>query len=185
MSLPPIHVIDFEGNLQYGIVEFGLVTLKNGEIQDIVGASCRPISHPTQWHSRFPNHDTEASFRNYLPLFIDRRKTGPFAAHHTITEDRLLRLYQPIPGISSALSWGPWIDTLKLYKKHLQGLKSYTVSDLIRNFQLQHELDLYVQNTPFGDQFHRAVYDAVAAALLLKNFIEQFHITEDRFLFQK
>ncbi|UPA28759.1 MAG: hypothetical protein LW808_001680 [Verrucomicrobiota bacterium] len=187
MGLSPIHVIDFEGNLQYGIVEFGAATLKDNKIQGVTGALCRPIENSArvQWHSRFPDNENEASFRTYLPLFVDRRKSGYFAAHHAVTEDRLLRCYQPFPGIQSGdtLTWGPWIDTLKLYKSYIRGLRSYKVGDLIRHFQLQPELDAHMRATSFAaDQFHRAVYDAIATAVLLKHFIALFRVTDDIFL---
>ena len=38
----PIHVIDFEGGLQCGIVEYGIVTIKGSSIESVATRFCHP-----------------------------------------------------------------------------------------------------------------------------------------------
>ncbi|MDR1907172.1 MAG: hypothetical protein LBQ03_03090 [Puniceicoccales bacterium] len=222
--LPAIHVIDFEGNRTYGILEYGLVTLKNNVIMDISAANCcKNSSHLTAQfteHSRFASNAKEASFEQYLPFFIKKRAEGFFCAHGASVEDRLLRRYCLTPGeisflpgeygtkntqkifpqenistksqISTAtatesmkgISWGPWIDTYKIYRKYYPIAERYEVAELIRHFDLEKKLENLVAKHLIDPAltFHRAPYDALATALLLQNFINHFQIKDIHFL---
>jgi hypothetical protein len=209
--LETIHVIDFEGNRTYGILEYALVTLKNGAIANIVSAKCcqnfRQRAVHFAEHSRFAPGEMDANFNEYLPFFIKKRMGGFFCAHGASVEDRLLRQYCPTPGTvdppsgqcknspkfqrspmvterMEGISWGPWIDTHKIYRKYYPALGCYEVAGLIRHFGLEKKLENLVVKHRLDQKltFHRAPYDALATALLLQNFIRQFPIGDVRFL---
>ncbi|MDR2812521.1 MAG: hypothetical protein LBB05_01875 [Puniceicoccales bacterium] len=217
--LGTIHVIDFEGNRSYGILEYGLITLKNNTIVDISSASCckNPSGQTIHFaeHSRFPSNGEKVSFAHHLPFFIKKRAEGIFCAHGTSVEDRLLRQYCPTPGtidcgiknipkptasrniatksqISTTtimaspknISWGPWIDTYKIYRKYYPAARHYEVAELIRHFGLMKKLDDWATkyNLSKTMTFHRAPYDALATVLLLQNFINHYQIKDIRFL---
>lgn len=219
--LATIHVIDFEGNRTHGILEYGLVTLKNLMITEISMASCcKNSSNPTACfgeHSRFPSNEKDKNFRHYLPFFIKKRSEGLFCAHGSSLEDRLLRQYCLTPGAIGSLpkqrtskniqkflfqkniisecsiptitefpksiSWGPWIDTYKIYRKYYPAAECYEVAELIRHFGLEKKLmNLAKKYFAKALTFHRAPYDALATSLLLQNFINHFQIKDVQFL---
>ena len=86
------------------------------------------------------------------------RLSGPLAAHNVSTERTILRSLAPVT------RFGPWIDTLRETRQAFPGLRSYALGDLIAEFGLQRELD---ESAP-GGAWHDALYDAFAAAVLLK-----------------
>jgi DNA polymerase-3 subunit epsilon len=214
--LPPIHVIDFEGNRAHGIMEFGLVTLENGHIKNIFYRQCCPKISPQsilfREHSRFHSNATQHFFTEYLPLFRAKRQNGFFCAHNAAVEDRLLRQYTffppmgknmafhapsdeyqpfdktPIPTqitpTAAAPSWGPWIDTYRIYRKFYPAAKNYTLAELIWHFRLETELQTLVFRHANNKKltFHRAINDALATTLLLQNFINLFHLKDVQFL---
>jgi hypothetical protein len=218
--LGTIHVIDFEGNRTYGILEYGLVTLKNNTIADLSTADCgsnsdHSAAHFTE-HSRFSSNGETKSFEYHLPFFIKKRAEGVFCAHGASVEDRLLRQYCLTPGkidspsdehnpqnapqtapsenpqsppstataAMKGTSWGPWIDTYKIYRKYYPAAERYEVAELIHHFGLEKKLRDRVakHNLSKALTFHRAPYDALATALLLQNFINHFQIKDVRFL---
>jgi DNA polymerase III epsilon subunit-like protein len=208
--LPPIHVIDFEGNRAYGILEYALVTLENGALGDIHHANCsgRGASAALHFreHSRFADGAGQLSFGEHLPLFRAKRAHGFFCAHNAAVEERLLRHHSFCPGmvrgsggenVAAATplakrmadvgqwqgTWGPWIDTCKLYRKFYPSARRYGLGELVRHFRLEERLErLALELGGEGLSFHRALYDALGAALLLLKFIELFSVDDVQFL---
>jgi hypothetical protein len=183
--LPPIHVIDFEGNRSYGILEYALVTLENNRVVDIFHGNCCGDDGfgVVRWgeHSRFRKKTTYPSFCERLNLFKEKRRCGFFCAHNAIFEDRLLRRYdfhpmeknaaessfskvkenyhflaktlaerkiQAInaPPIGENISWGPWIDSHRIYRKYYPMGGSDGLEALIRHFQLEGKLEYLFGN---------------------------------------
>ncbi|MDR2603171.1 MAG: hypothetical protein LBC11_01240 [Puniceicoccales bacterium] len=160
-----VHVIDFEGNRNLGISEFGVVTIENFKIKDTRVEHC----------SNF--------FENYLEYFLSLRRSGILAAHSAQTEDCLLRHHWPSPGSvprfvddGSTVSWGPWIDTKLVYRRLFRGLISYELQDLIVSFNLHSHLSkLAKQYCSFSAMnFHNSLFDALATALLIQNLPRYF-----------
>jgi DNA polymerase III epsilon subunit-like protein len=173
-----------------------------------------PQNAPFREHSRFHGDATQHSFAEYLPLFRAKRQSGFFCAHNATVEDRLLRQYTFLPPIvknmafhalpdayrpsdktpvltqitppAIAPSWGPWIDTYRIYRKFYTAAKNYTLAELIRHFRLETELKALVAQHANNKKltFHRALDDALATTLLLQNFIALFHLKDIRFLLE-
>jgi DNA polymerase III epsilon subunit-like protein len=175
-----IHVIDFEGTLITGVVEYGIVTLCGTEIVTTHTRLCKP----RQW---IPIEDTlihkiqNAQAQKYASLeddwdfFNQLRQSGPLCAHHACIEDRFLKntwaMPQLAPGFDGSMisSWSPWIDTCALYRRLYKNVPSYALTSLIATFGLEATLTKLAHEycPPSRRHAHAALYDAIAAALLL------------------
>jgi len=182
MFTTPIHVIDFEGSRTSGIVEYGVVTVHGEVIESAVTRLCAPIGtitdadrmqhgiseESTAGHDRF---DAEWEF------FAGLRASGPLCAHNAAVEDGLLRSVWSYPRSSpdfleedgTLASWGPWLDTLYLYRRIYPQLQSCKLEDLVQLFGLGPMLDGFARlYCPEGRRrYHCALYDTLASALLL------------------
>jgi len=176
-------MIDFEGCSRSGIVEYGVVTLVDGRIENSVNRLCRSVgpiwTEDTRVHGLTRGDLADrAPFSDEWTLFSGLRATGVLAAHFSGTEKRLLRSVWPYPrtsrdfigGRGSATDWGPWIDTGRLVIEFRPDLPTAGLEDVVESLGLSSEVDrLADQHCPKGrDHFHCAPYDALAAALVLK-----------------
>jgi DNA polymerase-3 subunit epsilon len=179
----PIHFIDFEGNAASGIIEFGVVTLRGGSIAETRTRLCRALGRvapeDTAVHGLSePALRAAASFKDEWEYFAGLRATGPLAAHFAPAENHLLKRVWAYPrnapdfarpGKTTA-EWGPWIDTGRLYPQFFPLLSDGKLQELVAAGGLQATLDtLAAQHCPAGRrQYHAALYDALAGALLLR-----------------
>lgn len=184
----PIHVIDFEGSRQSGVVEYGIATVRGGQITAAYSRLCAPIGTISD-RDRAQHGISEAAARREAPfheewaLMSRLRGEGLFCAHHMAVEAGLLQAVWPCPGRVPDFAepgewtadWGPWLDTLQLYRRVYPGLESYKLGDLIELFQLSTALDAQAQLLcpPTRRQYHCALYDALASALLLTRLFEE------------
>jgi DNA polymerase III epsilon subunit-like protein len=185
-----IHVIDFEGNLQCGIIEYGIATLKEGKIENTQTGLCRPeepirakdiLLHGLR-DEMLENH---APFSDYQDLFYGLRRGGVFAAHHAPVENSLLNRYWnvvPTQSESSRVpasggSWGPWIDS-RLVAQHCFQADDYSLGALVKLFELESTLKAYAASLCPEDRRnpHCALYDAIASALLLLTMQQTFDL---------
>jgi len=182
----PVHVLDFEGSRRSGIVEFGVVTLHRGKIAATHTRLCAPFGPIEAAEAALHGINAmEAAktdpFTQEHDLFLGLRRSGLFAAHHAPVERTLLRRIWPIPPASpdfaaenpeSALriaDWGPWLDTRRIYEHLYPNLPSYQLGELIGKFHINDELAALAEQLcpPKRRRPHCALYDALAAALLL------------------
>lgn len=116
-------------------------------------------------------------------LFSGLRENGPFAAHNVAVEEGLMAAVWPYPRQCTnfaepdikAADWGPWLDTLQLYRRIYPGLESYGLEALLEEFKLQHRLDeLAESHCPASRRhYHCALYDALASALLMARLFSE------------
>lgn len=178
----PIHFIDFEGGLGCGVLEYGVVTLREGRIESARGRHCAPVG-------RIPDEDIAVHglapadlagtrpFADDWELFAGLRAEAPFAAHFAGVENGLIRSVWPAPRPSADFiapggriaDWGPWIDTARLYGEIHPQTASLRLESLVRARGLQALLDeMAALHCPDGRRhYHAARYDALAGALLL------------------
>ena len=177
-----IHFIDFEGARGCGVLEYGVATVLGGEIVATATRLCcargRVCAEDIAVHG-IRGEDTvdAAPFTDEWETFAGMRARGPFAAHFSSTEESLIRQAWPYARISpdysrpggTSAEWGPWIDTGRIIPGCLRGFRSARLEDLVGDCGLQAELDeLAARSCPAGRaRFHAALYDALAAALLL------------------
>ncbi len=71
--------------------------------------------------------------------------------------------------------WGPWLDTLHLYRRIYPGLESYKLQELVVTFDLQTKLDEHAATLCPAKRrrYHCALYDALASALLYGRLFEE------------
>lgn len=189
----PIHVIDFEGNRTSGILEFGVVTLVGEGIAATRTRRCaatgRVAAEDTAVHGLTAEAVAgEAPFVAEWEYFAGLRTAGPLAAHYAQAENHLLKAVWPYarsapdfarPGATST-EWGPWIDTGRLYPQCFAQLGGVQLEQLIREFGRQAELDaLGAAHCPADRRhYHAALYDALAAAVLLLALLRRPEFSE-------
>lgn len=186
--LPLIHFIDFEGSRQSGILEYGVVTLYGGKIEATRTRLCRATGtisdRDRQQHGiSEANVSEEAPFESDWDLFASLRESGPLGAHHAAIEDGLIRMIWPYPRNSpdfteersNLTSWGPWIDTLQIYRQLYPDLDNYKLGYLIEHFDLTESLDDHARRNcpPKRKSYHCALYDTLASALLFLRLIQE------------
>ena len=185
---PPIHFIDFEGNATSGIVEFGVVTLRAGEITAVRTRLCAAVGRVTAEDTAVhglgePELRAAAPFRDEWEYFAGLREGGPLAAHFAHAENYLLRTVWAYPRTAPdfarpgkmATEWGPWIDTGRLYPQFFPQLGDGKLEELVAAGGLQGELTVIAaQHCPAERRrYHAALYDALAGALLLRAFLRR------------
>lgn len=189
----PIHFIDFEGNATSGILEFGVVTLRDREITGTQTRLCRATGRVSPDDTKVHGLSaeglvTEAYFAAEWEHFSGLRATGPLAAHFAPVENSLLRKVWPYPNQvpdfarpgKTTTEWGPWIDTGQLYPQLFPQLGSLRLADLIVRCDLQAELDEITRKhcPPERRHYHAALYDALAGALLLRALMRRPEFAE-------
>ena len=177
-----VYMIDFEGSRSSGVVEFGIVTLHDGKIQEVETKLCRPTGPINARDREVHGIDAgEAShhqpFSAHYERFVALRRKGIFAAHNRHAENAFIKSTWALPpkvpdwrsGLGMAQEWGPWIDTLSLCKALYPGQSSYALGDLVDRFGLRPKLEAIArERCPAARQRpHCALYDALASALLL------------------
>jgi len=177
-----IHVIDFEGGPSCGIVEFGVATLRGRRIEAADTRICRPkASIPRKESAAHGITDAVAAgqppFQSEWERFAGLRQSGPFAAHFASAENTMLKAAFPYPrlspdwlvGAGEAATWGPWVDTGRLYRDLAGEGGALKLADLVAAHELQAELDALAAERCPSDRrrYHCALYDALACALLL------------------
>jgi DNA polymerase-3 subunit epsilon len=178
----PLFFIDFEGSLASGILEYGVVTVRGGEIGATATRLCRatgPVRpEDAAVHGlRARDGAAQPRFSADWEYFAGLREHGPFAAHFAGVENALLKAVWPYARTSpdfarpggQAAEWGPWADTGRLYAQLFPGLPSARLGDLVEACGLQSRLDaLATAHCPAKRRrYHAALYDALAGALLL------------------
>lgn len=183
-----IHVLDFEGSANSGIVEYGFATVLGGKI---ISAHTRLCGV-----SRFiPAEETailgidNAGVAGKLPveadweLFSGLRNSGLFGSHNAVAEKGMLATVWASPGkvpnfsqpeMPAVFEWGPWIDTCRIAKNWFPRERSHKLGDLIGRFEIQERVDAAAKKfcPRERSRYHCALYDAIAAAELLINICE-------------
>lgn len=188
----PVHFIDFEGSIASGILEYGVVTLRGGEIVAAHTRLCRPSGRiraedSAVHHLTAREVEGRAPFSEDFGFFAGLRETGPFAAHFAGAENSLIKSVWPYARTSPDFSrrgaetaeWGPWIDTGRLCAELLPTVISLQLETLIGKLGLTGPLgDLAVQYCPADRRFyHAALFDALAGALLLRLLLNRPEMT--------
>lgn len=184
----PIHFIDFEGNGTSGIIEFGVVTLRGGEITATRTRLCAAVgrvkAEDTAIHGLGEKElSGTAPFKTEWEYFAGLRESGPLAAHFSAAENYLLKTAWAYPRTAPDFArpgktgneWGPWIDTGRLYPQFFPQLGDGKLEQLVAAGGLQSELDAAAAERCPADRkhYHAALYDALAGALLLKAFLQR------------
>jgi DNA polymerase-3 subunit epsilon len=186
----PIHVIDFEGSRRSGIVEYGVVTLLGDRILKTCTRLCAPTgilhAHEIQQHGIGEHLLSDAKpFSEDWDYFAGLRTSGPLCAHNACYEAALLTDVWTCPRRSPDFAradsgaeiadWGPWLDTLQIYRRLYPDLERHNLCDLIEAFQLSVTLASHaLAHCPESRRrYHSALYDALASACLLLHLFKE------------
>ena len=184
----PIHFIDFEGNATSGILEYGVVTLRGGEIAATRTRLCRAQGRvsveDTAVHGlRAESLAGEIPFTDEWEYFAGLRESGPLAAHFAHVENHLLKSVWAYPRSAPdfarpgkvATEWGPWIDTGRLYPQFFPQLGDGKLEELVSAIGLQAGLDERAAADCTADRrhYHAALYDSLAGAMLLRALLQR------------
>lgn len=165
-----------------GILEYGVVTLRGGEIVATRTGGCAPRGRVKAEDTAVHGLDEAAlvgcrPFADEWEYFAGLRESGPLAAHYSGAENSLLKSVWPYPRRSpdfarpgqSSAEWGPWVDTAGLMAQFHPELASGKLEALVAAFGLQVPLDAAAMAhcPPHRRRYHAALYDALAGALLL------------------
>ncbi|MFG1817479.1 exonuclease domain-containing protein [Kribbella sp. NPDC049174] len=155
-------VVDVEGNGQQppDLVEISIVPIRRGTIGDPKTWLVRPPRPITSIARRIhritdaqvADAPTVADVADELRRFLDGRV---FVAHNAGVD--LGVVSRSVPGYQPELT----LDTLRLARRLLPGLASYRLGALVESLHL-------AQDLPAGLAPHRATYDAIVCARLLK-----------------
>lgn len=183
-----IHFVDFEGSTASGILEYGVVSLRGGEIVAARGRVCAATGRVRPEDVAVHGLDEGATagappFAADFELFAAQRESGPLAAHFANAENTLIKSVWPYARTARDFSredgattadWGPWIDTGRLYPQARGSGAPVKLSELVAAEGLQARLDaLSAEICPGGRRrYHAALYDALAGALLLLRLAE-------------
>lgn len=183
-----IHFVDFEGSVASGILEYGVATLRGGEILATHTRLCRATGRVRAEDVAVHGLDaaavaSHAPFSDEFGRFARWRETGPLAAHFANAENTLIKAVWPYPRTSPdfvrpgavATEWGPWIDTGRLYPQLYPTLGSAKLAEVVAAFGLQARLDgVAAERCPAERRhYHCALYDALAGALLLARLADE------------
>lgn len=189
----PIFFIDFEGSQSSGVLEYGIVEVKQGLIVATDTRLCRPTGRvrpeDVALHGLQPQAlSDEPPFSDEWERFAGLRDRGPLAAHYAGVENSLIKAVWPYPRNAPdfarpgerVVDWGPWVDTARLYAQLYPEFATGQLEALVRVCGLQYELnDLAAEHCPAARcRYHAALYDALAGALLLTSLARDPRLAE-------
>ena len=172
-----ITVLDYEStgslrNFQNEPWQIGMVSLRNGKVdpgtmyESLLRIDInRPFNpHAPGRHDLLREEMAEApTLRGLWPRIKTRLTEYPLAAHNVATERKFT------VGSAPMHRFGPWIDTLKVARKAWPGQPSYALEDLVAALDLKQRIITLCPDR----EAHDALYDAVAAAVLLEHLFAQ------------
>ena len=180
--------MDFEGSTVSGILEYGVVSVRAGEVLQAHGRICRPTGRVRAEDIAVHGLAAEATagcavFADDFEVFAGMRERGPLAAHFANAENTLIKSVWPYAREARDFSreeaattpeWGPWIDTGRLYPQARGAGIPTRLGELIAAEGLQPKLDELASAfcAPERRRYHAALYDALAGALLLVRLAE-------------
>ena len=178
-----LHVVDFEGTRASGIIEVGVVTCAGGRWRQVATEFCRAtgpvVAADRRTHGLRGTEGAEIFARPaQWETWVARRREGILVAHHAPVEAGLLAAAWPYPPYGpdwrepgrEVATWGPWLDTRRLAAAVWPGMETYGLGSLVATLGYQADLDaLAATACPAGRRhYHCALYDALAAAVLLR-----------------
>lgn len=184
----PIHVLDFEGSVRTGIIEYGVATLLGGRIVETATRLCSvrapiPIEE-SEVHGIF-DEDVEGRppVEADWEFFKKLRGNGLLGSHHAPAEIGMLTSVWSVPGTVPDFSletrpptvdWGPWIDTCRIAKEWFPREPKHGLGALIERFEIGERVERDAKKfcPKMRSRYHCALYDAIAAAHLLINMCE-------------
>ena len=154
-------IIDFEGCLQGGIREIGIIKTSDLEISNIWDVTIKEKQDVTN---------------TLLAAFEE--KPNYIVAHNAQIEKNLIREYLPYPKFEESndkrFLWGPWLDTVTAYRTLYPSIKDYSLGHLTSTFIEAKKLNALANKIceEKKRKAHFALYDAACTLMLVKRIAE-------------
>ena len=150
-------VIDFEGSRKSGIQQASIIDFKSFSVIR---------SH------EFLKGDGD--FNDWILDVIDKSPNDFWVSHNISIEKNLLTSQMPYLRNASFnkgnITWGPWVDSLKGYKKLYPNLIDYNLKDLCEIFLTKEEIaplsKVYCKRSKIA--YHQSTFDALVTFMLLE-----------------
>jgi DNA polymerase III alpha subunit (gram-positive type) len=150
-------VIDFEGSKNSGIQQASYIDFVNFDIINYSEFLC-----------------SDGVFSDWLITNTSSYKIDYWVAHNANVEQNLIKRHTPYKRKTSSNSnqiiWGPWIDSLAVYKTLYPKLNDYSLQSLSSEFLQKEKIGHLVSTmcNRTGKRFHQSMYDCIITFLLLK-----------------
>ena len=150
-------VIDFEGSRKSGIQQASIIDFKSFSVIR---------SH------EFLKGDGD--FNDWILDVIDKSPNDFWVSHNISIEKNLLTSQMPYLRNASInkgnIIWGPWVDTLKVYKKLYPNLIDYNLKKLCEIFLTKEEITtlskMYCRRSKVA--YHQSTFDSLVTFMLLE-----------------
>lgn len=156
-------MLDFEGNLSR-INEFSYLIVRKNKIEQ---SKCIEYMNSSSLNTGI----TELSKTDYD--FI--------VSHNYNVEKNILKKYLPyLHNDGKILSWGPWVDTYRIYNTLYPQLNDYRLGFLTESFIAKDELMSYSNKLCNSHKrtFHNATYDCICTMLILDRVLPIIRIDD-------
>ena len=150
-------VIDFEGSRKSGIQQASIIDFKSFTVIR---------SH------EFLKDD--GNFNDWILNLINNGPNDFWVSHNISIEKNLLTSQMPYLRNSSSnkdsITWGPWLDSLKVYKKLYPNLNNYNLKNLSEIFLTKEEIadlsKVYCKRSKKA--YHQSTFDSLVTFKLIK-----------------
>ena len=158
-------VIDFEGSRKSGIQQASIIDFKSFSVIR---------SH------EFLKGDGD--FNDWILDVIDKSPNDFWVSHNISIEKNLLTSQMPYLRNASFnkgnITWGPWVDSLKVYKKLYPNLIDYNLKDLCEIFLTKEEISTlskeYCKRSKIA--YHQSTFDALVTFMLLERLKDKIDL---------
>ncbi len=146
-------IIDFEGKLNEKIREIAYVDIQNFEILNAY-------------------HSKSAEVQDTVLKSFNQNKIDYFVSHNAQIEKNFLKSIMPYRSSkeNEEIVWGPWLDSLSLYRKMYPRLGKYDLKSLSLIFLTEQKIDGVIRKLDLSKKssFHSAIFDCIITYLLLE-----------------
>jgi DNA polymerase III alpha subunit (gram-positive type) len=150
-------VIDIEGSIVLGVRQASYLDFENFKIinsKEYLG--------------------NDGLFSNWLSNCNNCKSVSYWVAHNCMVEKNIITKFAPyknnLENQYNKMEWGPWVDTLKIYKILYPNLNNYTLTNLKKVFDLEQRVvelaSKFCKRT--GVKQHESMYDCIVTYLLLQ-----------------
>jgi len=159
-------VIDFEGSFRTGIQQASIIDFKNFQVintKEYIGSDGR--------------------FSDWLLENTHHCQIDYWVAHNVPVEKNMVNKHTPyrnnLNRNESTTNWGPWLDTLKVYKSLYPSINNYALNNLRKNFIDAYKIEVlankYCKRTQ--KKIHHSMFDSIITFLLLERLQNKINLS--------
>ena len=149
-------IIDFEGSPNRGIQQSSIIEITDFKIVQ-----------------SYEYVDGDGNFNDWIISITEKNPSDYWVSHNSSVEKNFLQSQMPYQRkflkTNKPPIWGPWLDTLKIYKSLYPSLDNFKLKNLCIQFQIQDKISSYAKYhcNKTKNQFHQSMYDCIGVFCLL------------------